>query len=47
MRGENERQAAMMLGLMPDGFVPKRRPPRRIKPLANSALGRMSSGSYC
>ncbi len=42
MRGESERQAAMMLGLTPDGFVPKDHPLRRIKPLAESALGRMS-----
>ena len=32
----------MMLGLTPDGFVPKSHPLRRIKPLADSALRRMS-----
>ncbi len=42
MRGESERQATMMLGLTPDGFVPKSHPLRRIKPLADSALRRMS-----
>ncbi len=42
MRGKAERQATLMLGLTPDGFVPKDNPLRRIKPLADSALGRMS-----
>ncbi len=28
MRGESERQATMMLGLTPDGFVPKNHPLR-------------------
>ena len=42
MRGEAERQATLMLGLTPDGFVPKDHPLRRIKPLVDSALGRMS-----
>ncbi len=42
MRGESERQATMMLGLTPDGFVPKDHTLRRIKPLADSALRRMS-----
>ena len=42
MRGESERQATMMLGVTPGGFVPKDHPLRRIKPLADSALGRMS-----
>ncbi len=42
MRGESERQATMMLGLTPEGFVPKDHPLRRIKPLADSALRRMS-----
>ena len=31
-----------MLGLTPDGFVPRDHPLRRIKPLVDSALGRMS-----
>ncbi len=42
MRGESERQATMMMGLTPEGFVPKSHPLRRIKPLVDSALGRMS-----
>ncbi len=42
MRGESERQATMMMALTPDGFVPKDHPLRRIKPLADSASGRMS-----
>ena len=42
MRGETERQATLMLGLTPDGFVPRDHPLRWIKPLADSALGRMS-----
>ena len=42
MRGEAERQATMMLGLTPDGFVPQDHPLRRIKPWADSALARVS-----
>jgi transposase len=42
MRGEAERQATLMLGLTPESFVPKNHPLRRIKPLADSALRRMS-----
>ncbi len=42
MRGESERQATMMLGLTLEGFVPKDHPLRRIKPLADSALRRLS-----
>ena len=42
MRGETERQATLMLGLTPEGFVPRGHPLRRIKPLVDSALGRMS-----
>ncbi len=42
MRGESERQATMMMALTPEGFVPKDHLLRRIKPLADSALGRMS-----
>lgn len=42
MRGEAERQATMILGLTPDGLVPKDHPLRRFKPLADSALIRMS-----
>ena len=42
MPGEAERQATLMLGLTPDGFVPKDHPLRQIKPLVYSALARMS-----
>ncbi len=42
MRGESEQQATMMMGLTPEGFVPKDHPLQRIKPLADSALRRMS-----
>ncbi len=42
MRGETERQATMMMALTPDVFVPKDHPLRRIKPLADWALRRMS-----
>ena len=42
MRGEAEQHATIMLGLTPDGFVPKDHPLHRIKPLADSALRRMS-----
>ena len=42
MRGQSERHATMMLGLTPDGSVPKNHPLRRIKPLADSALERVS-----
>ena len=44
MGGDSERQATMMLGVTPDGFVPKDHPLRRIKPLADSVLRRMSPG---
>ena len=42
MRGETERQATLLLGLTPEGFVPREHPRRRIKPLVDSALGRIS-----
>ena len=42
MRGETERDGSMMLGLTPDGFVPKDHQLRRIRALADSALRRMS-----
>ncbi len=42
MRGQSERQATLLLGLTPDGFVPREHPLRRIKPLVDSALGCMS-----
>ena len=42
MRCDAERQATLMLGLTPDGFVPKGHPLRRIRPLTDSVLTRMS-----
>ena len=42
MRGETERQSTLTLGLTPEGFVSRDHPLRRIKPLVDSALGRMS-----
>ena len=42
MRGETERQATLLLGLTPEGFVARDNPLRRIKPLVDSALRRMS-----
>ncbi len=42
MRGESERHSTTMLGLAPCDFVPKNHPFKWIKPLADSALSRMS-----
>ena len=42
MRGAAERQATLILGLTPDGFVPQDLPLHRIKPLVDSVLRRMS-----
>ena len=42
MRGETERQATLLLGLTPKGFMPRNHPLRRIKPLVDSALRRMT-----
>ena len=42
MRGESDRQATMTLGLTPDSFVARDYSLARIKPFADSALGRMS-----
>ena len=42
MRGERERQATVMLGLTPEGFVCRDHPLRRIKPLATRSWGGMS-----
>ena len=41
MRGEAERQATLILGLTPEGFVPQDHSLRRIKPLVGSVLARM------
>ena len=42
MRGAAERQADMMLALTPDDFVPADHPIRRIKPIVDAALQRLS-----
>ncbi len=42
MRGDSGRPATLMLGLTPDRLVPKDHLLRRIKPLVNAALVRMS-----
>ena len=42
MRGEAERQATLMLGSTPDGFVPKDHALHWIKLLTDSVLARMS-----
>ena len=42
LRGGTERQAALLLGSTPNGFVPKDHPLRRLKLLVDSALARMS-----
>ena len=42
MPGKSKRQAAMMVRLTQEAFVPKDHPLLRIKPLADSALRRMS-----
>ena len=33
MRGETERQATLLLGLTPEGFVPREHPLRRMSPV--------------
>ncbi len=42
MRGAAERRAKLMLGPTLDGFVLKEHPLRRIRPLVDSVLARMS-----
>ena len=42
MRGDAERQADIMLALTPDDFVPAEHPIRRIKPIVDAALQRLS-----
>ena len=42
MRGDAERQADIMLALTPDDFVPADHPIRRIKPIVDAALQRLS-----
>ena len=43
MRGDAERQANMLLAVTPDSFIPEEHPIRRIKPIVESALARLSS----
>ena len=42
MRGDTTRQAAMILGLTPESFVPQNHPIRRIKPIVDAALAELS-----
>ena len=42
MRGERERQATIMLAVTPEAFVPDNHPLRRIKPLVEECLERLS-----
>jgi transposase len=42
MRGEVNKQAAIMLAVTPDQLVPKDHPIRRIKPLVDQALAKLS-----
>ena len=42
MRGDRERQANIMLAVTPESFVPEDHPLRRIKPLVDDCLARLS-----
>lgn len=42
MRGDAERQADIMIAVTPDSFVPADHPVRRIKPIVDAALQRLS-----
>ncbi len=42
MRGDTERQADIMLAVTPGSFVPAGHPIRRIKPIVDAALARLS-----
>jgi transposase len=42
MRGDDDRQAEMLLGLTPDQLVPADHPIRRIKPIVERVLARLS-----
>ena len=44
MRRDTERQANVMLAVTPDAFVPDDHPIRRIKPIVDAALERLSRG---
>ena len=46
MRVDTERQANIMLAVTPDASVPDDHPIRRIKPIVDAALERLSTGSY-
>jgi transposase len=42
LRGDAERQANMLLAVTPDSFIPSDHPIRRIKPIVEAALARLS-----
>ncbi|MQC83233.1 MAG: IS5/IS1182 family transposase, partial [Chloroflexi bacterium] len=42
MRGDREHQAEMLLALTPDQLVPADHPIRRIKPIVEAVLTRLS-----
>ena len=42
MRGDTERQTDIMLAVTPGSFVPAGHPIRRIKPIVDAALARLS-----
>ena len=42
MRGDAERQTNMLLAVTPDSFIPDDHPIRRIKPIVDAALQRLS-----
>ena len=42
MRGRNERQATMLLGVTPDDLVPAKHPIRRIRELVDEMLDGLS-----
>jgi len=42
MRGDDDRQAELPLALTPDQLVPGDHPIRRIKPIVETVLGRLS-----
>ena len=42
MRGDAERQANMLLAVTPDSFIPEEHPIRRIKPIVERVLARLS-----
>ena len=42
MRGDAERQANILLAVTPDSFIPDDHPIRRIKPIVDAALTKLS-----